>query len=214
MRISCGDFIFDSETRELLRSGQPVTLSPKAFQLLEILVENRPNAVAKEQLHDRVWPNTFVVEANLSNLVGEVRRAFHDDPKNPRFIRTIHRFGYAFRGETRNLPRGEPTTTRAICRLIWEGGSSTLSEGEHIIGRDPDVAILLDSPSVSRRHALICVAEGQATIEDLGSKNGLFVGGRPAQGRVSLADGDVITAGIVELKFRMICPAIPTQTLL
>ena len=55
-------------------------------------------------------------------------------------------------------------------------GRVTLEEGEHILGRDPDVEIFLDSPGVSRRHARITISAGRATIEDLGSKNGTFVG--------------------------------------
>jgi DNA-binding winged helix-turn-helix (wHTH) protein len=210
MRLQVGDVIFDSDTRETLRHGEPVTLSPKAFQLLEILVENQPKALSKLQLHERLWPNTFVVEANLSNLIGEVRRALNDDPRRPRFVRTIHRFGYAFRGETAPLPR----TDRPVYRVVWAGGGGMLGEGEHIIGRDADATLILDSPSVSRRHARIHVADGHATFEDLGSKNGSSVGGRLAQGPVPLADGDVIRIGVVELTFRIIRPAVPTESVL
>jgi pSer/pThr/pTyr-binding forkhead associated (FHA) protein len=87
-----------------------------------------------------------------------------------------------------------------------------LDDGEHIIGRESDAAIFLDSPSVSRRHARIRVANGQATFEDLGSKNGSSLAGRRIQGPVPLADGDVITTGVVELTFRMIRPAVPTES--
>jgi DNA-binding winged helix-turn-helix (wHTH) protein len=210
MRIGFADFVFDSDTRELLQNAQPVVLSPKAFQLLEILIVSRPKALSKSDLHDRLWPNTFVVEANLSNLIGEVRRALGDDPKEPQFIRTIHRFGYAFRGETRDLTRDD--TSHAVCRLVWAGGSAMLASGEHIIGREADATIVLDSPSVSRRHARICVANDRVTFEDLGSKNGSSVGGRAAKGPVTLTDGDVITTGVVDLTFRMIHPAVPTES--
>jgi DNA-binding winged helix-turn-helix (wHTH) protein len=210
MRLGFGDFIFDSETRELLRDRQPIPLSPKAFQLVEILVENRPKALSKAALHDRLWPNTFVVEANLSNLIGEVRRALDDDPRRPLFVRTVHRFGYAFRAETSDLARSG--TTGVVCRVSWAGGSAMLREGDHIIGRDSDAAILLDSPSVSRRHARIRIAGGGAVFEDLASKNGSSVAGRRANGPVALADGDVITTGIVELTFRMVHPAVPTES--
>ena len=91
-------------TRELLRDGHSVPLSPKAFDLLSILVADRPKAISKSDLQERLWPATFVVEKNLANLVSEIRDALGDDPSNPRFIRTVHRFGYAFR-ET--LPRAE-----------------------------------------------------------------------------------------------------------
>src|SRR5262245_42178221 len=86
MRVGFADVIFDSDTRELVRNRLPITLSPKAFQLLEILIDNRPRALSKSELHDRIWPNTFVVEANLSNLIGEIRRALGDDPRRPQFV--------------------------------------------------------------------------------------------------------------------------------
>jgi Transcriptional regulatory protein, C terminal len=73
--VRFGDFIVDTDTRELLRESRPVHLSPKAFQLLELLVTARPRALSKDALYKRLWPNTFVVEANLSNLVGELRAA-------------------------------------------------------------------------------------------------------------------------------------------
>jgi DNA-binding winged helix-turn-helix (wHTH) protein len=210
MRIGFDDCIFDSDTKDLLREERSVPLSPKAFQLLEILIENRPKALSKSELHDRLWPNTFVVEANLSNLIGEVRRALHDDPRQPRYIRTVHRFGYAFHANTVDLARNE--TGDVVCRLIWAGGSATLRGGEHILGRDPDAEVLLDSPSVSRRHARIRVADGHATFEDLGSKNGSSIRGRPTCGPVPLTDGDVITAGLIEVTFRTVRPAVPTES--
>jgi DNA-binding winged helix-turn-helix (wHTH) protein len=210
MRLGFDEFEFDSDTRELLRHGEPVTLSPKAFHLLEILIESRPKALSKSTLHDRLWPDAFVVEANLSNLVGEVRRALGDDRRRPRFIRTVHRFGYAFRRDTVVAPA--PGGTGVVCRVIWGDSSAMLREGDHIIGRDADAAILLESPSVSRRHARIRVEKGQAVFEDLHSKNGSSVQGRPALEPVTLADGDVITAGVVKLTFRMVRPPVPTES--
>ena len=97
MRVRFGSFVIDSGTRELLREDSSVHLSPKAFDLLAILVAHRPKALAKSDLLDRLWPNTFVVEKNLANLVSEIREAMGDDPSHPQFIRTVHRFGYAFR---------------------------------------------------------------------------------------------------------------------
>ena len=200
MRVSFGALVLDSDTRELLRDGAPVPLSPKAFELLCLLVEHRPKAMAKSELQDRLWPNTFVVEKNLANLIGEIRAAIGDDPSNPRFIRTVHRFGYAFRkpapgaGADPGARRGE-----ASFLVKWATGRITLSEGAYVLGRDPDVEILLDSPGVSRRHAVITITGGSATIEDLGSKNGTFVGSERVEGARSLADGDTFSVGPVQL---------------
>ena len=96
-RWTFGDFVLDLDARELVRAGTPVPLSPKALQLLALLVECHPRALSKTELQDRLWPGVFVVEKNLTNLVSEIREALGDDPATPRFIRTVHRFGYAFR---------------------------------------------------------------------------------------------------------------------
>jgi len=210
-RLQFGEYVFDADARELRRRDGPVPLSPKAFQLLQLLVENSPRALSKSELHDRLWPDTFVVEANLSNLIGEVRRALGDDPQRPRFIRTVHRFGYAFRDVAARFK--QDARGGILYRLLWTGGRALLGDGEHIIGRDPDVAVVLDSPSVSRHHAQICVAGARAVLEDLGSKNGSFVGSRRIDRPTDLTAGDVITIGVIELKFAVCRPAASTQTI-
>src|SRR6266540_6209570 len=97
MRLAFAGFVFDSGTRQVTgRSGGVLAISPKAFQLLEALVAVHPKAVSKEDLHALLWPNTFVEDANLPNLVAELRARLCDDAKNPHIIRTVQRFGYAF----------------------------------------------------------------------------------------------------------------------
>src|SRR5262245_33842482 len=110
MKVSFGDFVLDLDSRELRRGGEPVRLTPKAFQLLEILVTNRPKALPKADLHDRLWPDTFVVEKNLANLVSEIRLVLGDSPSAPAFIRTVPRYGYAFHDPIPENP--EPNLAR------------------------------------------------------------------------------------------------------
>ena len=110
-RVSFGDFVLDLESRELLRAGHPVSLTPKAYQLLEILVTNRPKALSKLSLQEHLWPNTFVVEKNLVNLIGEIRQSLGDDRRQPRFVRTVQRFGYAFHVAAATL-RSDDTSSR------------------------------------------------------------------------------------------------------
>ena len=100
MQVSFGEFVLDLDSRELRRGAEPVRLSPKAFQLFEILVTNRPKALSKADLQDRLWPDTFVVEKNLANLVGEIRQALGESPSASGFIRTVPRYGYAFQETT------------------------------------------------------------------------------------------------------------------
>ena len=125
-----GEFVLDLDTHELVRAGTPVSLSPKAFRLLGILVENHPKALSKAELQDGLWPGTFVVEKNLTNLVSEIRDALGDDPVRPRFIRTVHRFGYAFR-EAASIESREADRNNLPVQLT------------NFIGRDREIAELL-----------------------------------------------------------------------
>jgi DNA-binding winged helix-turn-helix (wHTH) protein len=206
-RFSFGEFVLDSDTRELRRGRHAVLISPKAFQLLEILIENQPKAMAKGTLQDLLWPNTFVVEKNVANLVAEIREALGDPAQHPRFVRTVPRFGYAFL----NTPAAAADDAADAwpkpipqCRLTWAEGRVALCEGDHVLGRDPDAELFLDSQSVSRRHALIRVSGSGATLEDLGSKNGTFVGSRRVEAPMPLADGDAIKVGAITLTFKVI----------
>ena len=75
--VSFGPFTLDQERRQLLvgEDAQPVHLSPKAYGLLSVLADARPRAVAKSELHQQLWPSTFVSEATLASLVAELRVA-------------------------------------------------------------------------------------------------------------------------------------------
>jgi pSer/pThr/pTyr-binding forkhead associated (FHA) protein len=97
-------------------------------------------------------------------------------------------------------------------RLKWMNGRLTLDEGEHVVGRDPDAEIFLNSDGVSRRHARIEISAERATIEDLGSKNGTFVGDQRVEGTRSLSDGDVIRVGSVKLTLRIFQTPDSTKT--
>jgi DNA-binding winged helix-turn-helix (wHTH) protein len=211
MRVRFGEFVLDLSSRQLRRGSEPVHLSPKAFQLLGELVACRPRALTKAEIQERLWPGVFVAEANVANLVGEVRTALGDDPRQPRYVRTLHRYGYAFSGEARE--HGLSSRSRAAaaaglvrrCRLVWSGGRVTLGEGEHLLGRSPDLDVYLNSPSVSRRHARIRISAREMTLEDLGSKNGTYVRGvRLDEAPVALEDGDEMRLGSIRVKFRVV----------
>ena len=198
---------------ELRRGHQAVSLAPKAYELLEILVTTRPKALSKVALQERLWPDTFVVEKNLVNLIAEIRQSLGDDPTHPRFVRTVHRFGYAFQLPVTETPADHTTRRNAVrFRLLWANGHAGLGEGEHVLGRDPDLELFLDSPGISRRHALIRIAGNDATVEDLGSKNGTFVADRRLDSPTSLVDGDLIRVGSVQLTFNAVRTWGSTQT--
>ena len=130
MQVSFGDFVLDSDSRELRRGPEPVRLSPKALQLLQILVTGRPKALSKADLQNRLWPDTFVVEKNLANLISEIREALGEDPLDPRFIRTVPRYGYAFRDLAAEIngvedwgPAGHLESWRRAALALGAGGT-------------------------------------------------------------------------------------------
>jgi DNA-binding winged helix-turn-helix (wHTH) protein len=202
MRLASGDWIFDSDTREVIRKGAAVALSPKAFDLLGLLIRRRPKAVSKADIHEHLWPGTFVSAANLANLVAELRAALGDDARAPRILRTVPRFGYAFAADASEKAPA-PSPAPLTCRLVWGPREIALDPGENLIGRDRDSVVWIDDASVSRRHARISVDSSGATVEDLGSKNGTFLGGRRIEKPARLADKDAIKIGPASMVFRL-----------
>lgn len=202
MRVTFDEFVLDTATRELSRGGRRLDLTPKAFDLLAMLIANRPRVVTKAELQERLWPDRFVVDKNLANLVSEIRDALGEASSAPRFIRTANRVGYAFRHRDAGEERRGQRRDAHIFRLVWDDQRLALHEGEWVLGRDPDADVYLDSPSVSRRHALIRIAGREATVEDLGSRNGTFVGPRRIDRTSALENGDAIRLGSVVLTFR------------
>ena len=214
MRVSFGDCVLDLERRQLIRADRDVHLTPKALDLLALLVAERPRAVAKTEIHDRLWPGTFVSESNLTTLVTELRAALGDSARSPRYLKTVARFGYAFCGTAREQSGRPPERDRRgpHFTLEWAGEEVALRDGENVIGREEDAAVWIESASVSRRHARIVVSGGQATLEDLGSKNGTFVRGQRITAAVVLANGEQILVGVVPLRFRAFETADSTKT--
>jgi len=205
VRARFGPFTIDSETRQLLSQGRDIHLSPKAFDLLCTLIETRPKVVDKADLRARIWPNTYVVDANLNILIGEIRRALGDDVQDSRFIRTVYGVGYAFCGAAADDPRPRTESQARFCWVVWNGKAYPLAEGDNIVGRDPQSEIWLDADGVSRRHAIIRVdsSSRRVSLEDLRSTNGTFVGRSAVETEVSLNDGDLIQVGTVDLTVRL-----------
>ena len=204
MRTRFGPFIVDSETRQLLRDQRDVHLSPKAFDLLCVLLEHRPKVVDKSQLHARIWPDTYVVDANLNVLIGEIRRMISDTPQEQRFIRTVHGVGYAFCGEADDLTASPARAHAPRVWLVWDNRTFLLSDGDNVIGRDPQCSVWLDATGVSRQHARIRIdaATRSVALDDLDSTNGTFLRRARIVAPAPLTDGDLIKIGSVELTFR------------
>ena len=204
MRVRFGECVIDSDTRQLSVRGEVVHLSPKAFQILELLLESRPKVLSKSEIHERLWPDTFVSEGTLTSLLAEVRSATGDSAREPRFVRTVHGFGYAFSGIAEELRSGVSPVPRQklIYRLLWGDREISLSLGENLLGRDEGAVVWIDSALVSRRHARIVVDESGAVLEDLGSKNGTYLRGKRIESPSPLADEDQLKVGPASMVFR------------
>ena len=205
MPLRFGEFLLDRGTRQLLRNGQERRIGPKAFELLELLLSQRPNVVSKERIRDRLWPDTHVSGSTLATVVAELRSALDEDPKQPQFLRTVHAVGYAFCGEaleSGGSPRSAGPGVTATYRLILEDHEVALQPGENLLGRVENGAVWIESPTVSRRHARILIDGDEAILEDLASKNGTFLRGQRIAAPTRLRDGDVIRLGGVAMTLR------------
>jgi DNA-binding winged helix-turn-helix (wHTH) protein len=200
-----GRFTIDSDTRQLFHDGGQIHLSPKAFDLLGTLIERRPKVIEKADLHARMWPDTYVGDANLNVLIGEIRRAIGDTPQRAEFIRTVHGVGYAFCGAAVDVEAAPAVRQALFCWVEWKAKTISLSEGDNIIGRDPRCSGWLDAPGVSRQHARIRIdsANRRVALADLGSTNGTFVRRARVETEVALTDGDAVKVGTIDLTIRL-----------
>jgi DNA-binding winged helix-turn-helix (wHTH) protein len=214
MRLMFGDCVFDPQRRALTRQGAIVHTGPKLLRLLELLLDNRPRALTKDDIHKALWAGTFVSDATLTSLVAELRAAIGDDARTPRLVRTIHGYGYVFCGDVTSdtSPAHKPPDPAICYRIILGDREIALSAGEHILGRSNEAAIFVDDAGVSRQHAKIVIGEEGTTVEDMGSKNGTMLNGSVLKGRTPLLDGGVIVLGTTALKFRTYQAAGSTET--
>ncbi len=99
-----GPFCLNPSERTLLREGEPVALTPKAFEILTVLVRNSGHLVGKEELMREVWPDAFVEEANITQHVSMLRKALDDETGDQQYIETVPRAGYRFVASVREAP--------------------------------------------------------------------------------------------------------------
>jgi DNA-binding winged helix-turn-helix (wHTH) protein len=208
--VRFGPFEVDSDRRLLLKEGGEVHLTRKAFDLLTLLLAEAPRVVRKEELHRRLWPDTFVSDATLVGLIKELRRVLDDRDSTTPLIRTTHGVGYAFAGELRGQLAPVPDVS---CWIVAGSRRIVLVDGENLIGRDPSSTIHLDAAGISRRHARISVTGTYAVIEDLESKNGTLVNDAAATRPVSLRDGDRIQIGPIVIVYRASESGVSTETI-
>ena len=201
-RYRFGTCTLDISRREFTRGSETAKISPRAFEALQMLLRIYPSAVSREQLYAALWPDTFVNLTNLNNVIAEIRSAAGDRGK--KIIVTKHRYGYAI-----GVPVMEEASDRAKTSrftLAIAGQTIVLRQGENLVGRSPDAVVLLDLPSISRRHATIRINGDRAEVEDLRSKNGTFIGDERADEPRELSDREIVRFGSVCGTFRSAPP--------
>jgi DNA-binding winged helix-turn-helix (wHTH) protein len=201
-RFRFGDFELDIAAFTLRREGTPVRLEKIPMEVLVQLVEHAGTLVARDSIHAALWGSDVFLDrdAAINTAMRKIRKALDDDADRPRFVETVVGKGYRFVGpivpETMDAERQV-----ANYRLTRGTHAFALQNGESLIGRDPDVHVVLDHPSVSRRHARISITAGRVVLEDLNSRNGTCVDGRGITSPTELHDGTIIGVGPITLTF-------------
>jgi len=116
------NFRLDPGERQLLRDGQPITLSSKAFDLLLVLIENNGRLVEKEEIYNRVWGDQVVEESNLTVQMSAIRKALGERIQNPRHIVTVPGYGYRFVGDVVSAGEDQELVieTETLSRIVIE----------------------------------------------------------------------------------------------
>lgn len=210
MRAIFGDFVLDTEARELRRGGRASEISPQALELLALLIARRPAAVSQDELRDALWPDSHVGYTSLARVVSEARRALGEAAESASLVRTVPRHGYAFAGDAVVERGAQPGPTGYL--LVADDGDFVLPPGEVLIGRGPECAVRLSSGGVSRVHARLRVRADGVLLDDRDSKNGTWVNGARITKPVALEEGDEVVVGDHRLLFRSSAAMESTRT--
>jgi DNA-binding winged helix-turn-helix (wHTH) protein len=134
VRYRFGSFVLSPRRRELTRDAVDVRLIPRYFDLLVLLVECRDRAVHRQEIFDRVWSDVIVSDGALSQAIRTLRRALADDPREPRFIRTVSRHGYQFvRADVVEEAEGPPAAAAPPAMPAAAPGPTTRGQVDPVV---------------------------------------------------------------------------------
>jgi DNA-binding winged helix-turn-helix (wHTH) protein len=211
MAYQFGPFRYDPVSRCLIREDREIALKPKTRELLVLFLQNPHRLLTRDDIAERIWPNTAVTDDSLRVQVFDLRKALGADAE--RMIKTVPREGYRWEIDVRSGGAGRgDADADLVFRIIVDGRENELSEGENVLGRDRGVAVWIDETAVSRHHSRIVGAGGRATLEDLGSKNGTYLRGRRIATVEPLTDGDEIRIGSAAMRVRAVLRRGSTET--
>ena len=189
MSVRFGAFVFHAERRQLLHDGAEVHLTPKAFDLLGLLIRGRRPSFRRRRSTSSSGPTRSCPMRRWQDWSKKCAARWATMVPVRSFGRPT---GWVSRLRRQQIASGSPNPTAITHWLTVGTRRIPLKDGVNVIGRDPDATVWLDVPGVSRRHAQVIVKDGVATLEDLGSKNGTLVGDRPVRGQVTLRHADRI----------------------
>jgi len=226
--FSLGNWVVEPQLNRVSNGEISVHLEPKVMEVLLCLADRPGEVVSRREIIDSVWTVEFIADSTLTHAVADLRRAFADDPRAPRFIETIPKRGYRLiaatgRG-TQKEPSAPPTTTRHEPLAVIVGhdvrlGNRVFPEDTDrflvladreiplvgsavVFGRGMEADVRIIAPEVSRLHARLEFGPDSAEIVDLASKNGTLVNHAPIAGRCGLRSGDTIGIGRTKMTCR------------
>jgi len=143
-----GDFTVDTDQKMLLREGKRLPLTPKVFDTLQILVQNSGRLVQKEELMNRLWPHSFVEEANLTSNIKQLRKTLGDNARQPRYIETVARRGYRFIAEVEEVFKDSRTIGQQFSHRFPTPDSQATTVDHGFLGDErQNAALWLASPT-------------------------------------------------------------------
>jgi len=179
--VTFGDYRFDVETRRLWAGEREIRLTPKASDVLKVLVTNAGRPVSKEDLFAAVWTDTAVSDDALTSCIQELRRALEDNSKQPRFIETRHRRGYQFVAPLSEPARDEPAVAVTAAAVTHESSAlAVLPSVDMSPGRDQDY---------------LCEGLAEELINALTQIDGLRVAARTSSFQFRTAGADIREIG-------------------
>jgi len=201
-------FELDLTAYALRRRGRRVKLEKLPMEVLILLVREAGALVERRQIQAALWGSEVFVEHDsaINTAIRKIRQALGDDADRPRYVETVIGKGYRFvapvdAGVLLTEERRRDGPRPLSYRLTRGRQEFVLAPGDNLLGRDPTARVCVDHPSVSRRHARIAVGSDGATLEDLKSRNGTFVDGRPIGSPTEIQHGAIIGLGPITLKF-------------
>jgi DNA-binding winged helix-turn-helix (wHTH) protein len=214
-----GEFELDPAAYVLRRGHERIKLEKIPMDVLILLVESADAVVPRDAIQAALWDKDVFVEHDsaINTAIRKVRRALGDDFEAPRFVETIVGKGYRFIAAVERSRRGPSGRLQkidvAFPRYCVTRGKQEfiLQVGQNVLGRDPDVHVHIDHPSVSRRHARISAGPDGAVLDDLESRNGTFVDGRRVDAPSQLRHGATIGLGAITLTFLVLSEPASTK---